>query len=220
LFIAISVAGAIQGALPNKTPSAGVVTHQQGEVLFFYWIAILIQWVWLTYIWYGLHLRKHSLQSLIGGKWSDWKQFARDLVIGFAFWAFWYAAVGLVRFALVAMGMRNSGGAVFPHGILQIVVWIVMAITSGISEEVVYRGYLLTQFSAWTGSAGIAVVLQGVLFGLGHTYLGSRQVVQITVSGILFGLLALRAKNLRPCMLAHAWADIFGGIIVKGLPYT
>jgi len=61
---------------------------------------------------------------------------------------------------------------------------------------------------------------QGGLFGLGHTYLGSRQVIQITVSGILFGLLALRAKNLRSCMVAHAWADAFGGIIVKGLPYT
>jgi CAAX protease family protein len=220
LFIAIGVAGAIQGALPNKTPGAGAGTAQYGGVPSFYFVAIVIQWVWFTYIWYGLHLRKHSLRNLIGGEWSNWKQFATDTVIGLTFWVVWYAMEGLVRFALIALGLRNSGGAVFPQGSLQIVVWILMAVTSGISEEVVYRGYLLRQFSAWTGSASIAVVLQGILFGLGHTYLGLRQVVQITVSGILFGLLALKAKKLRPCMVAHAWADIFGGIIVRGLPYT
>jgi hypothetical protein len=35
----------------------------------------------------------------------------------------------------------------------------------------------------------------------------------------LFGLLALRRDSLRPGMVAHAWADIFGGIILKDLPY-
>jgi len=49
--------------------------------------------------------------------------------------------------------------------------------------------------------------------------LGLTQMVVICVSGILFGLLALWRNSLRPGMLAHAWADIFGGILVKGLPY-
>jgi hypothetical protein len=43
--------------------------------------------------------------------------------------------------------------------------------------------------------------------------------VVISVSGALFGLLALWRDSLRPGMVAHAWADIFGGIILKGLPY-
>jgi membrane protease YdiL (CAAX protease family) len=219
-LIAIGIAGAIQGALPTKTPTAGAGTQQHGGVPSFYFMAILIQLAWFAYIWYGLHLRKHSLRILIGRESSNWKQFGTDTVIGLTFWVVWYAAEGLVRFALIRLGLRNSAGAVFPRGTVQIAVWILMAISSGISEEVVYRGYLLRQFSAWTGSRSIAVGLQGTLFGLGHTYLGLRQVVQITVSGILFGLLAVRAKNLRPCMVAHAWADIFGGIIVRGLPYT
>src|SRR4029077_331466 len=130
-------------ALPNKTPGAGVGTQQQGGETSFYFVAILIQWVWFAYIWYGLHLRKHSLRNLIGGEWNNLKQLAADIVIGLTFWVVWYAAEDLIRFALIALGLRNSGGAVFPQGILQIVVWILMAITSGISEEVVYRGYLL-----------------------------------------------------------------------------
>jgi hypothetical protein len=218
-LIAIGMAGAIQGALPTKPPIAGAGGQQHGGVPSFYLMAILVQLAWFAYIWYGLHLRKHSLRILIGRESSHWKQFGTDTVIGLTFWVVWYATEGLVRFALILLGLRNSGGAVFPRGTAQIAVWILMAISSGISE-VVYRGYPLRQFSAWTGSRSIAVVLQGILFGLGHTYLGLRQVVQITVSGILFGLLAVRAKNLRPCRVAHAWADIFGGIIVRGLPYS
>jgi hypothetical protein len=35
--------------------------------------------------------------------------------------------------------------------------------------------------------------------------------------GVLFGLLAVWRKSLRPCMIAHAWTDIFGVIIFRGM---
>jgi membrane protease YdiL (CAAX protease family) len=88
-----------------------------------------------------------------------------------------------------------------------------MAATSGFCEEFVFRGYFLKQFSAWTASVPIGVTLQAVLFGAAHPLL------VIIVSGVLFGVLALWRNSLRPGMVAHAWADIFGGIILHGLPY-
>jgi membrane protease YdiL (CAAX protease family) len=94
-----------------------------------------------------------------------------------------------------------------------------MAATSGFCEEFVFRGYFLKQFSAWTASVPIGVTLQAVLFGAAHPLLGAKQMIVIIVSGVLFGVLALWRNSLRPGMVAHAWADIFGGIILHGLPY-
>ena len=77
----------------------------------------------------------------------------------------------------------------------------------------------MKQFAVWTGSVLAGMLLQAVLFGAAHPLLGWKQMIVICVSGVLFALLALWRKSLRPGMVAHAWADIFGGMIVKGLPY-
>jgi CAAX protease family protein len=109
---------------------------------------------------------------------------------------------------------------IFPHGAVQVALVIFNAFLSGIVEEVVFRGYLLAQFTAWTRSAAAGVLMQGVLFGVAHGfYLGTRQVLLISASGILVGLFVLWRRNLRPAMVFHAWADIFGAVIVRGLPY-
>ena len=68
-----------------------------------------------------------------------------------------------------------------------------------------------------TGSAGWAVLIQAIVFGIGHLYEGVGPVVRITMFGVLFGLLAVWRKSLRPGMIAHAWSDIFGVIIFRGM---
>ncbi len=42
-------------------------------------------------------------------------------------------------------------------------------------------------------------------------------VLMITVFGALHGLLALWRKSLRPGMITHAWSDIFGVVLFKGI---
>ena len=90
-----------------------------------------------------------------------------------------------------------------------------VSVSAGICEEIVYRGYLQRQFLALTRSSIVAVLAQAVIFGLGHAYQGAKQVVVITVLGLLYGLLAWWRKSLRPGILAHAWSDIFGGWIER-----
>jgi uncharacterized protein len=58
---------------------------------------------------------------------------------------------------------------------------------------------------------------QAVVFGIGHPYEGVGQIVRIMLFGVLFGLLARWRKSLRPGMIAHAWSDIFGAIIFRGM---
>lgn len=65
--------------------------------------------------------------------------------------------------------------------------------------------------------AAWAVLIQAVVFGIGHLYEGVVPVTRIMLFGVLFGLLALWRKSLRPGMIAHAWSDIFGVIIFRGM---
>jgi membrane protease YdiL (CAAX protease family) len=88
---------------------------------------------------------------------------------------------------------------------------ILLSISAGIGEEIVFRGYLQKQFQAATGSIVAAVILQGAIFGLAHTYQGWKQVFVIAVLGILYGALVAWRRNLRASMIAHAWSDIFEG---------
>lgn len=187
----------------------------------FYSGAIAFEWLLFAYVWWGLRLGGNRLDLVMGAGRGGSPRLWRDVLAGLGFWAFWYAAESGVAAELSALGVSNAGatGTVFPHGALQGVLWIVLAASSGFAEEIAFRGYFQRQFSAWTGSAAAGIVLQAILFGAGHTYLGEKQVLLIAASGILLGLFAQWWRNLRPMMVAHAWADIFGGMIVRGLPY-
>src|SRR4029077_10738056 len=89
--------------------------------------------------------------------------------------------------------------------------WIVVSISAGICEEIVFRGYFQHQFAAYTRSMGAAVLLQGLVFGVGHSYQGLKQVILICVLGILYGWFAAWRRNLRSNMMVHAWTDIWNG---------
>jgi CAAX protease family protein len=201
-----------QGAA-SKPPSA-LVFYMSGEVFF----VILFAWLWL-----GLRLRRVSVQSLIGARWSSWREVAVDFGLGLAFWAFWYIAETVLKAALGAAGITNgrASGMLFPQGAVQVAIWILCSLTAGVFEELIFRGYLVRQFTAWTGSTATALCLQAVIFGVAHGfYLGTRQVIMITASGLLIGIFAQRQKSLRPAMIFHSWADIFGAVVVRGLPFA
>ncbi|HTV57550.1 MAG TPA: CPBP family intramembrane glutamic endopeptidase [Verrucomicrobiae bacterium] len=208
LFLALGI-GEMAGTRTSSPPAA----------LPFYLGAIVFEWVLFAYVWWGVRLKGNSLATLVSR--GQLPGFGRDAMIGVFIWVLWYVVESFVGIGLSAVGITNAGaqGTVFPHGAIQIALWIVMAASSGFSEEIAFRGYFLQQFSAWTGSTLAGIVLQAILFGVGHAYLGVRQVVLIIVSGVLLGVFAGWLRNIRPLMVTHAWADVFGGVIIHGLPY-
>jgi hypothetical protein len=74
-----------------------------------------------------------------------------------------------------------------------------------------FRGYLQKQLHAPSGSIAMAVLGQGVVFGLFHFYQGWKSVVVISVLGVLFGTLAAWRRNLRANIIVHAWGDVWEG---------
>jgi membrane protease YdiL (CAAX protease family) len=95
------------------------------------------------------------------------------------------------------------------------ILWILVSLTAGFCEEVIFRGYLQRQFSALTRSFVGGIGLQAIAFGLSHGNQGWKLMLLITVYGACFGLLAHWRRSLRPGMLAHALQDIAGGLIFR-----
>jgi hypothetical protein len=49
------------------------------------------------------------------------------------------------------------------------------------------------------------------VFGLFHAYQGWKNVIVISVLGVMFGVLAAWRRNLRANIIVHAWADVWSG---------
>ena len=93
----------------------------------------------------------------------------------------------------------------------------VSAITAGISEEIVFRGfalYLLSSVFPFLSPYMLAVVA-GILFGLAHSYQGARGVVKTTLIGGLFGLLYVGTDSLLLCVLLHTLFDLSSSFLYE-----
>ena len=92
-----------------------------------------------------------------------------------------------------------------------------MSLTAGFCEELIYRGYLQRQFIALTWTVAGGILMQAIVFALGHGYQGWQFVALISVVAAMLGLLAYWRKSLRPGMIAHALQDGVTGIVAAHL---
>ncbi len=185
------MAGHVERAAPNE--------HQAIQL---YVSALMVEWASVFYVWKGTRRRHVSLSDLVSGRWARPADFLIDLLMAAALWGIWIGIESMLP-------NTNTVRALLPRGALELGVWMLLSLSAGFCEELVFRGYFQRQFHALTGSLAAAIALQALVFGIGHFYEGGRAVAEITLYGLLFGLLAAWRKSLRPGMLAHAWSDIF-----------
>ena len=200
-----SVAGAYQHGLPNANIPG------MSFRLSSYITVLAIEVIPVFLIWFALRRRGLSLDALVSGRWQTRGAFFRDLGLAVAFMAIAIPVVG-VLLHFIGDNTESTLGNITPKTVPELVVWLGLAAIGGFCEEVVFRGYLVRQFSAWTGNRGVALVIQGVAFGLAHGYY-QRAMVVVMVQGWLLGLLATWRKSLRPGILAHVMQDALGGVV-------
>jgi membrane protease YdiL (CAAX protease family) len=183
-----------QSAAPNR-PTAYLRT-------------ILIEWLILALVLTGVWLHKSPLCTVLGERWRSPAQFLRDLGIALVF-------LILSIFITSVFGHHAQHGAtdpavkfLMPETANEKWLWALLAISAGICEEAVYRGYLQQQFSAYTRSLPAGILISAVCFGAGHAYQGTRLAVLIGFGAILSGILAGWRKSVRPGMIAHALQDL------------
>ena len=177
-----------------------------------YLALVAAEWGLFYYVW-GVGLRRAGVKArdIVGGRWSGLRDVLSDAALALGLLAVWMI-VQMALSRLLGAGQAASVKSLLPRGPAEVALWIPLSASAGFCEEFVFRGYFQRQFEAFTRSRWIALVLQAVLFGVSHGYQGTQACLKIAIFGVLFGLLALWRKSLRPGMLAHALTDISAGI--------
>ena len=228
-IILLSVAGAKQMAGPQA----------QVNRLQTYAFTATTELAMLAWVWFGLRLRKIPFRSLFGSISRSVRSIAIDLGLAIAFWVgslFVLANIAII-WTLAEAGIKHQaiplpGKQITPDPSQQktihtltllaptngaeIAGWIALCILAGIAEELIFRGYLQRQFTGWARGAVVAgVVGSALLFGTAHGYQGARNMVLLSIFGVLFSLLAVFRRSLRPGIFAHAWQDLFAGLLLS-----
>jgi membrane protease YdiL (CAAX protease family) len=213
VLIAFLLALAAYGAYAQLNAKPGPeLVERRGSTLPLYLSLIAAEWGLLRFVVAGgLKKTGTSLRDLMGQRWSSWKDVARDVLIALAAWVAWTVSTAFIRHAIGSDTAKDIG-ALLPRSPLEITAWVGLSLSAGFCEEAIFRGYLQKQFHAITGSAAVAVLLQAVVFGVSHGYQGVRNVIAITILGLVYGVIALWRKSLKPTMILHAGTDVMSGI--------
>lgn len=100
--------------------------------------------------------------------------------------------------------------ALLPRGRRERTVFAFLAITAGVCEELLLRGFGLAYVHwLWPGAPRTAlIVITAAVFGLVHLYQGPRGVVLTGLVGAYLAWLVLSTGSLVPAMVIHALLDL------------
>jgi membrane protease YdiL (CAAX protease family) len=135
------------------------------------------------------------------------------------------AALGAVLIGATLMAVRSlrkgtredlpphlaSVARILPVSALERAAFTPVALTAGLCEETLYRGFLTFTFLQLTHSMPAALALSTLSFGFGHLYQGPRGVLSTTVLGAFLAALYWGAVSLWPGVVLHAVIDLVNG---------
>jgi uncharacterized protein len=87
-----------------------------------------------------------------------------------------------------------------------------LAVTAGVCEEFLYRGFVMAGLSRMGAPMWSVVVLSSILFGLAHAYQGRGGMIGTGLLGLIFAGARLIFSSLVPVAAWHAAVDITAGV--------
>jgi membrane protease YdiL (CAAX protease family) len=116
-------------------------------------------------------------------------------------------STSLLRRPLQALAER-----ILPQNIKELIPFFVLAVTAGLCEEFLYRGFAMAVLRRTGLPMGVVILLSSILFGLAHLYQGRAGFVSTMVLGILFGISRAALGSLVPVMAWHVGVDLVAGV--------
>lgn len=107
---------------------------------------------------------------------------------------------------------RQLAARVLPASPIEFAPYFALAVTAGICEEFLYRGFAMATLSRVGIKPWGVVVISSILFGLAHIYQGRNGVFGTTLMGLVFGAARLGLQSLVPVAVWHSAIDIVAGI--------
>jgi membrane protease YdiL (CAAX protease family) len=108
--------------------------------------------------------------------------------------------------------MRKLASRLLPSKLVELAPYCALAVTAGVCEEFLYRGFAMAALTRVGVATWLVVVITSVLFGLAHAYQGKSGIIGTTLMGFLLAGCRLIWGSLAPVIVWHAAVDIVAGI--------
>ena len=135
-----------------------------------------------------------------------------DLIVTWT--VFGIGAAALLSALSKLLGWRESELLMhlLPESRSEKTLFVLLSITAGITEEIVFRGFIISAVGFASGSALAAAVLSSLVFGALHAYQSSTGALRAALLGFALAVPYLLTGSIVPSVIAHALIDIVGGL--------
>jgi membrane protease YdiL (CAAX protease family) len=180
---------------------------RQAPRLALYFSAVLSQWV----------LAVLGILVILGGPMTF--RTVRFQPVGLGSFLRWFLLVALISLAAMGLSLLLERFGWWPEesDLVRLLIpetrrekaWavLVLAPTAALSEEFLYRGFLLVQLNVWFHSIAWAWAISSVAFGLAHSYQRAVGVLRAAALGALLAYPVVQLGSLYPSMAAHLVID-------------
>ena len=188
-----------QGALPFVLVAISVILRDLALV------SLILFFIW----------RNNESVTWIGWTLKNGKQ---EIALGIMLFIPFSLATGFLEKCLQAVGFSVPSTTLpsflAARGMLEFLLALVLVFIVALSEETIFRGYLILRFKAVTANSTAAVLLSAIIFSFGHGYEGSAGVITVGVMGLVFALIYLWRKSLVAPIVMHFLQDFMGIVLL------
>jgi membrane protease YdiL (CAAX protease family) len=134
---------------------------------------------------------------------------AGDLGMGAILWVASFVLVLVLAQLFQYFGQREVD--FLPEGLplwFRAVQAVMIAVTAGVTEEIVVRGYAQTRLEQLRAPAAVILLLPTALWGVLHVYQGPGAALTIFGLGLMYAWYFQRTRRLWPLILAHTLFDL------------
>ncbi len=100
---------------------------------------------------------------------------------------------------------------ILPQSTVELLPYLALAITAGLCEELLYRGFAMAVLAHLGLQAWAVVLLSSVLFGLAHSYQGRGGILMTLLIGLILGTSRIAYDSLVPAIFWHSAVDVVAG---------
>jgi CAAX protease family protein len=101
---------------------------------------------------------------------------------------------------------------ILPQSTVELLPYLALAVTAGLCEEFLYRGFAMAALAHAGLAAWLVVMVSSVLFGLAHSYQGRGGMVMTFAVGLVLGFSRLTYNSLVPAIFWHSAIDVVAGV--------
>jgi uncharacterized protein len=179
--------------------SIGRLLAREG-IFWAYALAILL---WLT-------LAERLPPNSIGFRRPTWRGIVIGILTGIVI-----TAIMVVQFAVIIPLFHLSTASIIARkqAIMSTPYWyrVLLVLRAAVTEEILFRGYLIEKVRQLSGSTALAVVVSVAAFTYAHLGgWGAVQLISVSASGLVLALVYVWRRDLPSNMLAHFLADAAG----------